>query len=56
MKLEINEVYFLSEVVKAASIKAVDAPTVANLMTKLEKEFTRLQSIQEKEETKLRKS
>jgi hypothetical protein len=56
MKLEINEVYFLSEVVKTANIKAADAPTVANLMAKLEKEFTRLQSIQEKEETKLKKS
>jgi len=56
MKLEINEVYFLHEVAKQASIKASDAQTVADLLTKLEKEFARLQSIQEKEETKLKKS
>lgn len=48
MKLEINEVYFLNEVVKTANIKAADAPTVADLMTKLEKEFVRLQKLEEK--------
>ena len=48
MKLEINEVYFLNEVVKAASIKAADARTVSNLMDKLEKEFLRLQKLEEK--------
>jgi len=48
MKLEINEIYFLNEAVKAASIKAADAPTVAALMTKLEKEFTRLQKLEDK--------
>ena len=48
MKLQINEVYFLNEVVKAANIKAADAPTVADLMAKLEKEFIRLQKREEK--------
>lgn len=48
MKLDINEVYFINEVVKTASIKAADAPTVAALMTKLEKEFSRLQKLEEK--------
>ena len=48
MKLEINEVYFISEVIKGASIKAADAPTVADLMAKLEKEFIRLQKLEEK--------
>tara|TARA_R100001460_G_scaffold44223_2_gene80943 strand:- start:2091 stop:2243 length:153 start_codon:yes stop_codon:yes gene_type:complete len=48
MKLEINEVYFLNEVVKAANIKAADAPTICDLMIKLEKEFLRLQKLEEK--------
>lgn len=48
MKLEINEVYFLNEVVKTASIKASDARTVSDLMNKLEKEFLRLQKLEEK--------
>jgi hypothetical protein len=48
MKLEINEVYFLSEVVKTANIKAADAPTVSNLMGKLDREFDRLQKLEDK--------
>jgi len=48
MKLDVTEVYFLAEVVKAANIKAVDAPTVAALMAKLDKEFTRLQKLEDK--------
>jgi hypothetical protein len=47
MKLEINEVYFINEAVKATSIKASDAKTVASLMDKLEKEFARLQKLEE---------
>ena len=56
MKLEINEVYFLSEVVKTANIKAGDAPVVAELMSKLDKEFVRLQKIEEKKELKVEKA
>jgi hypothetical protein len=56
MKLEINEVYFLHEVAKSASIKASDAHTVVKLLDKLEKEFGRLQSIQDKKEPELKKA
>lgn len=52
MKLEINEVYFLNEAVKATSIKASDAKTVASLIEKLEKEFVRLQKLQEPNQEK----
>ena len=47
MKLEINEVYFLTEAVKVTNIKASDAKTVAPLIEKLEKEFVRLQKLEE---------
>lgn len=50
MKLDITEVYFLSQVSKAANIKATDAATVANLLAKLDKEFARLQKLEEKKE------
>ena len=56
MKLDITEAYFLSEVTKQASIKASDAPLVAALMDKLDKEFVRLQKLQEKGEAKLKKA
>lgn len=56
MKLDITEVYFLSEVTKSASIKASDSHTVSALMIKLDKEFSRLQKIQEKEGAKLEKA
>ena len=44
MKLEINEVFFLSEVAKTATIKASDAAVVAGTLDKLAKEFERLQN------------
>lgn len=56
MKLDITEVYFLSQVTKAANIKASDAPIVSELMTKLDKEFERLQKIEEKKELKVEKA
>jgi len=57
MKLDITEVYFLSEVTKKATIKATDSHTVSCLMNKLEKEFARLQKIEEKkQEPKLEKA
>jgi hypothetical protein len=43
MKLDISEVYFLAEVTKQANIK-------------LEKEFERLQKLQQKEDSKLQKA
>jgi hypothetical protein len=48
MKLEINEVYFLKQAVEQVNIKASDAPSVAKTIEKLDKEFVRLQKLQEK--------
>ena len=50
MKVEISEVFFLKEVMKSVSIKATDAPTVSKLIEKLDKEFVRLQKLQESKE------
>ena len=47
MKLEINEVYFLTEALKSVSIKATDAPAVSKVIDKLDKEFARLQKLEE---------
>lgn len=47
MKVEISEVFFLKEIMKSVSIKASDAPTVSKLIEKLDKEFVRLQKLQE---------
>lgn len=56
MKLEINEVFFLSEVAKIATIKASDAAVVAGTLDKLAKEFDRLQKLSEKDSVKLEKA
>ena len=56
MKLDITEVYFLAEVTRQANIKASDAGTIVSLMGKLEKEFERLQKLQQKEDPKLQKA
>jgi len=57
MKLDITEVYFLTQVAQNASIKASDATVVSDLMKKLDKEFARLQKIEEKkQEPKLEKA
>ena len=50
MKLDISEVYFIQQAVEQTNIKATDAPTVATLMGKLSKEFTRLQKLEEKKQ------
>lgn len=50
MKLEISEVYFVKESMKSITIKASDAPTVAKLIAKLDKEFERLQKLEEAKE------
>lgn len=47
MKVEITEVFFLKEIMKSVSIKASDAPTVSKLIEKLDKEFVRLQKLEE---------
>ena len=57
MKLDITEVYFLTQVAQNASIKASDATVVSDLMKKLDKEFARLQKLEEKkQEPKLEKA
>ena len=50
MKLEINEIHFLKESMKAVNIKATDAPAVSNLISKLEREFERLQKLELKKQ------
>lgn len=49
MTLEIQEVYLLQKALEAATIKAVDAPVVATTMSKLQKEYERLEAKQLKE-------
>lgn len=50
MKLEISEVFFIKESMKSVTIKAADAPVVAKLIVKLDKEFDRLQKLEEAKE------
>jgi histidyl-tRNA synthetase len=50
MKFEINEVFFLKNAAEATNIKASDAHTVSALLTKLDKEFMRLQKLEEKKQ------
>ena len=50
MKLEIAEVYLVKQSVENQTIKASDAPTVSKLLEKLDKEFVRLQKLEEKKE------
>ena len=47
MKLDIDEVFFLKSAIANVQIKVSDAPAVAAVVTKLEKEFSRLQKLQE---------
>jgi hypothetical protein len=51
MKLDLTEVYFLQQASVNVSVKAKDARLVANLLEKLDKEFDRLQKIEEKKNT-----
>jgi hypothetical protein len=48
MKLNITEVHFVKQAIGSVSIKAADASFVSELMVKLDKEFERLQKIEEK--------
>lgn len=48
MKLEIDEVGFLREAISTVTIKAKDAPNVASVMSKLDKEFDRLIKVEDK--------
>ena len=42
--------YFIKQAVDQVNIKASDSPTVAALIGKLDKEFTRLQKLEEKKQ------
>lgn len=48
MKLSITEIHFVKQSVENVSIKASDAPIVSELLLKLDKEFERLQKIEDK--------
>jgi hypothetical protein len=48
MKLSITEIHFVKQSVENVSIKASDAPIVSELLSKLDKEFERLQKIEDK--------
>lgn len=50
MKVDISEVFFMKEALKTVNIKATDAPAVAALISKLDKEFDRLQKLEEKKQ------
>ena len=50
MKLDITEVYLVKQSVENQTIKATDAKTVTSLIEKLDKEFVRLQKLEEKKE------
>lgn len=47
MKVELHEIHFLKESMKSIQIKASDAPSVGRLIEKMDKEFLRLQKIEE---------
>jgi hypothetical protein len=47
MKLDIGEVFFIKESMKTVTIKAIDSPMVAKLITKIDKEFDRLKKLEE---------
>jgi hypothetical protein len=48
VKLELTEVYLLKTAVESINIKATDAPVVAKMLDKLDREFNRLQKLEEK--------
>jgi|TARA_R100000030_G_C3158424_1_gene100079 hypothetical protein len=50
MKLEFREVTFLKNAVSSVNISASDAPVVAKVIEKLDKEFVRLQKLEEKKQ------
>ena len=47
MKLDIDEVAFVKTAFDHVTIKASDAPNVAKIIDKLDREFVRLQKLQE---------
>lgn len=55
MKLELSEVDFVKKCVENANISARDAVFVGTLLTKVNKEFDRLEKLKEKDALKLPK-
>jgi len=49
MKFEIEEVAFLKNAIANVQIKVSDAPAVAAVVNKIDREFSRLQKLQEKQ-------
>jgi hypothetical protein len=52
MKLNIDQVHFLTEALNAVTIKATGARAVVEIQEILSKEFVRLQKLQGKQENK----
>lgn len=48
MKLEFQEVTFLKNAVRAVNISAGDAPVVAKVLDKIDKEYSRLEKLEQK--------
>jgi len=48
MKLEIQEAYLINQALKSCTIKGSDAPVMASTILKIEKEFDRLQKLEDK--------
>ena len=53
MKLDLVEIQMITQAVGAATIRGKDAPTVATILLKLEKEFDRLEKIEKKQQTEI---
>lgn len=50
MKLDIQEIYILQQSLANITIKASDAPAVALVMNKLNKEYERLEKLESKKQ------
>jgi hypothetical protein len=50
MKLELNELYIVKTSIENQTIKAADAMVVSDLLLKINKEFERLQKIEQKKQ------
>ena len=50
MKLDLQEIHILKQSIANITIKASDAPAVAIVIEKLDKEFNRLQKLEEKKQ------
>lgn len=50
MKLDLQEIHILKQAIANITIKASDAPSVAIVIEKLDKEFERLQKAEQKKQ------